>query len=303
MTGPSITSSGITSLPVQKVSPDHRFDTHDLIVVEEPLEIVLEYGPAGKRIEQSVSVTMRTPGDDLELALGFLFTEGILPAITVYPASESGGPGNEASSETGNGEPGNDGSGDAPIANTIRVKLPPQVTPDLKKLQRHFYTSSSCGVCGKISIESLYSVRPAHFRETPLTIDARVLYHLPYLLREGQNLFDSTGGLHAAGLFDRQGHLLVVKEDVGRHNALDKLIGHALLEGNLPLNEHILLLSGRACFELIQKAVMAGFPIVAAVGPPSSLAIQLAQESGITLIGFLKAQRFNIYSGARRILL
>lgn len=291
MTGPSITSSGITSLPVQKVSPDHRFDTHDLIVVEEPLEIVLEYGPAGKRIEQSVSVTMRTPGDDLELALGFLFTEGILPANTVHPASGSAETANEESAEP------------LPTSNTIRVKLPPQVTPDLKKLQRHFYTSSSCGVCGKISIESLYSVRPAHFRETPLTIDAGVLYHLPYLLREGQNLFDSTGGLHAAGLFDRQGHLLVVKEDVGRHNALDKLIGHALLEGNLPLNEHILLLSGRACFELIQKAVMAGFPIVAAVGPPSSLAIQLAQESGITLIGFLKAQRFNIYSGARRILL
>ena len=276
MTGPSITSSGITSLPVQKISADHRFDTHDLVVVEEPLEIILEYGPAGKRIEQSVSVTMRTPGHDLELALGFLFTEGILPENTVYPA-----------------EP--------PTPNTIRVKLPSHVTPDLKKLQRHFYTSSSCGVCGKISIESLYSVRPAHFREIPLTINAGVLYHLPYLLREGQDLFDSTGGLHAAGLFDRQGHLLAVREDVGRHNALDKLIGHALLEGNLPLNEHILVLSGRACFELIQKAAMAGLSIVAAVGPPSSLAVQLAQESGITLIGFLKAQRFNIYSGAQRV--
>jgi FdhD protein len=288
MTGPSITSSGITSLPVQKISADSRFDTYDLIVVEEPLEIVLEYGPAGKRIEQPVSVTMRTPGHDLELALGFLFTEGILPADTVHPAS--------ASTDNGDGV-----SADDRTPNTIRVKLPPRVTPDLKKLQRHFYTSSSCGVCGKISIESLYSVRPAHYNEKPLTINADVLYHLPHLLREGQNLFDSTGGLHAAGLFNRQGHLLVVKEDVGRHNALDKLIGHALLENNLPLDEHILLLSGRACFELIQKAAMAGFSIIAAVGPPSSLAIQLARESGITLIGFLKAQRFNIYSGAQRV--
>jgi FdhD protein len=303
MTGPSITSSGITSLPVQKISSDERFDTHDLIVVEEPLEIVLEYGPAGRRIRQSVSVTMRTPGHDLELALGFLFTEGILPENTVLPASGSADPGHEDPTYAANenpADPGHDGLAAKP-QNTIRVALDPRVTPDLKKLQRHFYTSSSCGVCGKISIESLYSVRPAHFRQAPLTINAGVLYHLPYLLREGQNLFDSTGGLHAAGLFDRHGNLLVVREDVGRHNALDKLIGHALLHSDLPLDEHILLLSGRACFELIQKAAMAGFSIVAAIGPPSSLAVQLAQESGITLVGFLKTQRFNIYSGAQRI--
>ena len=295
MTGPSITSSGITSLPVQKISADHRFDTHDLIVVEEPLEIVLEYGPAGNRIEQSVSVTMRTPGHDLELALGFLFTEGILPENAVLPASQP--------AEAGNDEPADAGQESlAPQPqNSIRIPLDPRVTPDLKKLQRHFYTSSSCGVCGKISIESLYSVRPAHYRQAPLTINAGVLYHLPYLLREGQNLFESNGGLHAAGLFDRNGHLLVVREDIGRHNALDKLIGHTLLHGGLPLDQHILLLSGRACFELIQKAAMAGFSIVAAVGPPSSLAVQLAQESGITLVGFLKTQRFNIYSGAQRI--
>lgn len=282
MTGPSITSSGITSLPIQKISPDHRLDTDDLIVVEEPLEIILEYGPAGNRIEQPVSVTMRTPGHDLELALGFLFTEGILPENSFLPGS-----GSSIGSE-------------AP-QNTIRVTLDPTITPDIKKLQRHFYTSSSCGVCGKISIDSLYSVRPAHYHHPPLTINAGVLYHLPYLLREGQNLFDSTGGLHAAGLFDRQGQLLVVREDIGRHNALDKLIGYALLHGSLPLDQHILLLSGRACFELIQKAVMAGFSIVAAVGPPSSLAVQLARESGITLVGFLKARRFNIYTGSERI--
>ncbi|HEV2480553.1 MAG TPA: formate dehydrogenase accessory sulfurtransferase FdhD [Puia sp.] len=295
MTGPSITSPGITSLPVQKISADHRYDTHDLIVVEEPLEIVLEYGPAGNRSEQSVSVTMRTPGHDLELALGFLFTEGILPWNAVLPAPELVGHEPPVPAD-----PGHEGPASQP-QNTIRVALDPGAIPDLKKLQRHFYTSSSCGVCGKISIESLYSVRPAHRHQPPLTIKADVLYHLPYLLREGQNLFDSTGGLHAAGLFDRQGHLLVVREDIGRHNALDKLIGHALHHNGLPLDQHILLLSGRACFELIQKAAMAGFSIIAAVGPPSSLAVQLAQESGITLVGFLKAQRFNIYTGAQRI--
>jgi FdhD protein len=281
MTGPSITSPGITSLPVQRISADQRFDTHDLIVVEEPLEIELEYGPAANRIQQAVSVTMRTPGHDLELALGFLFTEGILPENAVLPTRD---PAEEPKAR-----------------NTIRVALEPGVIPDLKKLQRHFYTSSSCGVCGKTSIESLYTVRPAHHRPSPFTIDAGLLYQLPFLLREGQNLFDSTGGLHAAGLFDRRGHLLAVREDVGRHNALDKLIGHALLQSDTPLSEHILVLSGRACFELIQKAAMAGFPIVAAVGPPSSLAIQLAQESGMTLVGFLKAHRFNIYAGAQRI--
>lgn len=285
MTGPSITSPGITSLPIQRISADNRFDTHDLIVVEEPLEIILEYGPAGNRIEQAVSVTMRTPGHDLELALGFLFTEGILPENAVLPTPETAG----------------NGSAGSQSQNKIRVGLAPGIIPDLKKLQRHFYTSSSCGVCGKISIESLYAVRPAHYRHNSLAINADILYDLPLLLREGQNLFDITGGLHAAGLFDRNGHLLAVREDVGRHNALDKLIGHALLHCDLPLDQHILLLSGRACFELIQKAAMAGFSIVAAVGPPSSLAVQLAKETGITLVGFLKAQRFNVYTGAQRI--
>ena len=286
MTGPSDISSGITSLPVQKISADRRFDTHDPVVVEEPLEIILEYGPAGKRTQQTVSVTMRTPGQDLELALGFLFTEDIIPGNTALLEPET-----IAIRETT----------ETDSQNTIKIALNPKANPDLKKLQRHFYTSSSCGVCGKTSIDSLYTVRPIHQRQAPLTINANALYHLPYLLREGQNLFDATGGLHAAGLFDHRGHLLAVREDIGRHNALDKLIGYALLQNDLPLSQHILLLSGRACFELIQKAAMAGFAIVAAVGPPSSLAVQLAQESDITLVGFLREERFNIYSGAQRI--
>lgn len=275
MTGTSNISSGIACLPVQKISADHRLETHDPVVVEEPLEIILEYGPAGARTATPVSVTMRTPGRDTELALGFLFTEGILSgkAKTIEQP------------------------------NRIVVALDPTVTPDLKKLQRHFYTSSSCGVCGKTSIGSIFATfqEKTRLKETGPAIDASVLYALPSLLRQGQDLFEVTGGLHAAGLFTGQGRLILVREDIGRHNALDKLIGHALLHDQLPLNQHILLLSGRACFELIQKAAMAGITLVAAVGPPSSLAIQAAEECGMTLVGFLRQERFNVYSGAQRI--
>jgi FdhD protein len=262
-------------LPVQKITADRRLDTHDPIVVEEPLEIRLEYGPAGARTEQPVSITMRTPGQDDELAVGFLFSEGILPDAHALKATR------------GNG-------------NTIVVSLHESVTPDIGRLQRSFYTTSSCGVCGKTSVGSLYKIPPKKINQQ-LQIEAETLYSLPALLREGQDLFESTGGLHAAGLFDHEGRLLAVREDIGRHNALDKLIGHFLQQEQLPKNDSILLLSGRACFELIQKAAMAGIRMVAAVGPPSSLAVELANEAGITLVGFLRQQRFNIYSGAERI--
>lgn len=289
MTGPSQISSGTTSLPIQKISADHSFETQDPVVIEEPLEIILEYGPTGARSQQPISVTMRTPGQDAELAIGFLFTEGILSGKTAL-AESPGGQENHSGQESHRG-----------TANTIHIPLSPAVTPDLKKLQRHFYTSSSCGVCGKTSIESLYTIHPPKPPATGPHIDAELLYHLPESLRKSQDLFDSTGGLHAAGLFDQQGNLQALREDVGRHNALDKLIGYALLQDLLPLDKHILLLSGRACFELIQKAAMAGITIIAAVGPPSSLAVQLARDGGITLVGFLREQRFNIYSGAHRI--
>ena len=278
MTGPSHISSGITRLPVQKVSADHYLATQDPVVVEEPLEIILEYGPAGARTTQPVSVTMRTPGQDTELALGFLFTEGIIPdrsaLLQTATVSEKG---------------------------SVKIALAHSATPDLKKLQRHFYTSSSCGVCGKTSIEALHTSHQVQSIDKGPSINASLLYSLPALLRQGQDLFDFTGGLHAAGMFDHKGRLILVREDIGRHNALDKVIGHALLHDQLPLDQHIMLLSGRACFELIQKAAVAGIAIVAAVGPPSSLAVQLAEESGITLVGFLKQERFNIYSGAHRI--
>jgi len=272
-------ASGVALLPVQKITNDAApIQIADPVAVEEPLEISLEYGPAAARCQQNVSVTMRTPGQDIDLAVGFLFTEAILPDASAI-----------ASVTTGD--------------NTIKISLHETITPDINRLQRHFYTSSSCGVCGKSSIDALRTVITprASERETQAPVEAHVLYGLPPMLRQEQSIFETTGGLHAAALFNRAGLILSLREDIGRHNAVDKLIGHALQDNLLPLTNTILLLSGRACFELIQKAAMAGIKIVAAIGPPSSLAVQTAEESDITLIGFLREQRFNIYSGASRI--
>jgi FdhD protein len=281
----SLIVSGVTRLPVQKVAAACLLEAYDPVVIEEPLEIRLQYGPATARQHQSLSVTMRTPGHDEELALGFLYTEGILLDATATTTSS----------------PATNGDGPAATGATITVSLPESVNPDLTKSERHSYTSSSCGVCGKTSLEALRIPTAVNQPTDSLSIPAGLLYDLPALLREGQDLFDATGGLHAAGLFNQQGRLIAIREDIGRHNALDKIIGHALQENWLPLSDTILLLSGRACFELIQKAATAGIRIVAAVGPPSSLAVQLAVETGITLVGFLRQQRFNIYSGAHRI--
>ncbi|MBS1664398.1 MAG: formate dehydrogenase accessory sulfurtransferase FdhD [Bacteroidetes bacterium] len=268
---------GVAHLPVAKITGHLRQEVQDAVAIEEPLEISLEYGPADDRKTRPISITMRTPGQDADLALGFLFTEGILSgSASVHSISST--------------------------PNSIRISLDPAIIPDLARLERHFYTSSSCGVCGKSSIESLKTLPPAHIQpKTSQPLDASVLLDLPIKLRNNQDIFDSTGGLHAAALFDYNGELLTLREDIGRHNAVDKLIGQALQQARLPLIERILLLSGRACFELIQKAAMAGITIIAAVGPPSSLAVQLAEETGITLIGFLREERFNIYSAAYRI--
>jgi FdhD protein len=229
---------------------------------------------------------MRTPGQDADLAIGFLFTEGILPDAAAIRSAETSPETRRPISQT---------------PNSIKIALQESITPDIARLQRHFYTSSSCGVCGKTSIDALKTICPTPSPETEKTLDASILHDLPALLRDGQDIFDSTGGLHAAAFFTYEGRLVALREDIGRHNAVDKLIGHALQNDLLPTTNYILLLSGRACFELIQKAAMAGIRIVAAVGPPSSLAVQLAEESGITLVGFLRQQRFNIYSGAHRI--
>ncbi|HEV9037747.1 MAG TPA: formate dehydrogenase accessory sulfurtransferase FdhD [Puia sp.] len=290
---------GITILPVHKIQSGQLIETTDPVAVEQPLEIRLQYGPSAARIEQNISLTMRTPGHDTELALGFLFSEGILPGPTPIIRTRS--------------DP-----------DSILICLHESFFPDLSRTQRSSYTNSSCGVCGKLSIDALRRPQPAaaghpspsqtaqsfphtaagHPSPTAQSfppISADLLFQLPQRLRASQDIFDSTGGLHAAALFDHSGQIIVLREDIGRHNALDKLIGYCFLRNSLPETNSILILSGRACFELIQKAATAGITIIAAVGPPSSLAVQAAEESGITLVGFLRDRRCNIYSGAHRI--
>jgi FdhD protein len=250
----------------------------DVLAVEEPLEIRLGCDVGGQRVHRPVSITMRTPGHDLELAVGFLFTEGILTAREQVAGLRTCGAGNVA-----------------------RVDLWPDVAVDLARLERHFYTSSSCGVCGKASLEAVRVCARSRLRNDRPVVEAGVIHRLPKALRAAQTVFDRTGGLHAAALFDAAGRLLCLREDVGRHNALDKLIGAQFLAGRTPLSEDVLLVSGRASFELVQKAAVAGIPVLAAVGAPSSLAVSLAREHGLTVLGFVRQDRFNIYTGAERI--
>jgi FdhD protein len=249
----------------------------DLLAVEEPLEIRLGYGPLEERQQRSVAVTMRTPGHDEELALGFLFTEHIIesPAQVVSVR-------HCVSDATKGG-------------NVLRVELQPDVVIDWLALERHSYTASSCGVCGKASIEAVQNICAVPLTSS-LVVEADLIHQLPEKLRQVQRTFAHTGGLHAAALFDAQGQLLLVREDVGRHNALDKLIGAAFWQGWLPLNRYGVLVSGRIGFELVQKSWMAGVPLLAAVGAPSSLAAELAKEAHMTLLGFVRDNRFNVYS-------
>jgi FdhD protein len=258
----------ILTVPVQRVEAEAVTPVQDLIAVEEPLEIRIG--------TTTVSITMRTPGHDLELAAGFLFTESILTSRDQIRSL-------------------------AQESNSVTVELNPEVEVDLSRLERHFYTSSSCGVCGKASIEALRASNcPVIARDVPLFSAARI-HQLPDRLRQAQAVFDRTGGLHAAALFDLEGNLLSLREDVGRHNALDKLVGGEMLAARAPCSSRLLFVSGRTSFELVQKTVMAGIPILAAVGAPSSLAVEAAQRFGITLVGFVRNHRFNIYSGAQRI--
>jgi len=260
----------------------------DVLAVEEPLEIRVK--TSGKP-HRAVSITMRTPGNDGELAAGFLFTEGILNSPEQI----------EKIRHCGLKIDKGDGSLDRAAAlnsNTIRVDLRDGVDIDLKGLERNFYTTSSCGVCGKSSIEALRT-DVSQLPSNGFTVSTELIHNLPTLLRESQSVFDQTGGLHASALFDRDGSLDIVREDVGRHNALDKVIGAKFLDSKLPLSDTVLLVSGRASFELVQKALMAGIPILAAVGAPSSLAVELAAEYGMTLLGFVRDGRFNIYCGDR----
>ena len=247
----------------------------DFLAAEEPLEIRIGENP--------LSVTMRTPGNDLELAAGFLFTEGLVLRRDQIIALES----------TTDDDAGKRG-------NVVQATLAPESAPDFDKMRRHFFAASSCGICGKASIDSvrsrLLSAPNPNFR-----LDPELLVHLPDALRSAQDVFERTGGLHAAAIFDALGELLVLREDIGRHNAVDKVIGWALLEDRVPLSDCILLVSGRGGFEIIQKAIIAGIPAVASVSAPSSLAVQLARELGQTLIGFLRGKRFVIYAGEQRV--
>ncbi|TKB78502.1 MAG: formate dehydrogenase accessory sulfurtransferase FdhD [Nitrospira sp.] len=245
----------------------------DYLVGEQPLAIHVD--------QQPLSVTMRTPGHDLELAAGFLFSEGIVSRREQITAlTQSAEPGQEA--------------------NLVHVELHPEAAIDPERLRRNFISTSSCGLCGRAAIDDL-RVRGIRRPNPRLRIDPEVLCRLPDMLRSDQKLFSRTGGPHAAGLFDHAGRLLTLREDVGRHNAVDKLIGWALLNGGLPLAEHILLVSGRGSFEIIQKALVAGLPAVACISAPSSLAVQLAQEFRLTLVGFLRGRRFIVYAGEERL--
>ena len=271
----------VKSIIIKKVSANRIIETEDQLAVEEPLEIQVKYMLDGKQIKKSISVTMRTPGNDEELAVGFLFTEGIISKQDQVESAQS----------------------DLFDENKVIVTLTENTIPKLHTSERNFYTTSSCGVCGKSSIDAIKTVSSFQLKEDTIIIPADLFYTLQQTLRKQQEIFQNTGGLHASAIFDLRGNFILLREDVGRHNALDKVIGTSFFAGQLPLKDTILLLSGRASFELIQKAGMAGIRIVAAIGAPSSLALELAEEFGITLIGFLGTEKFNIYSGSQRIIL
>lgn len=266
---------------VVRVSEDGTRDARaDMLATEEPLEIRVN----GRRL----AVTMRTPSEDFSLAAGFLLSEGVVTAgdqiSSIRYCRKDFGPGAE--------------DGD----NTIDVVLQPWVLPPLPFQERHVMMSSACGMCGRTSIDQVHQKSIFPVDDDPLRLTERFVLDMPQVLRDRQKVFDHTGGLHAAGLFDGQtGELLAVREDVGRHNAVDKVLGWALLEGKLPLSQHVLMVSGRASFELTQKAAMAGVPMLASVSAPSSLAVDLARDSGMTLAGFVRGHRFVIYSGGERI--
>ena len=279
MTGSSL------AVDISRVDGDQDQNVSDVVAIEEPLEIQLSSSTAAGSAAKSISITMRTPGDDANLALGFLLTEGIIESA------------DQIMSVGHRGEP----TPDSGLQNIIRVELRPDVDVDLDRLERHFYTTSSCGVCGKTSLEALRVTGQVSLARHGGKIAREVIVSMPDRVMDQQRVFATTGGLHAAAVFDPHGEIIVVKEDVGRHNATDKAIGALFQAGRLPGNTYGLLVSGRASFELMQKALVAGIPLLAAVGAPSSLAVQTAKEFDMTLVGFLRGAKFNIYAGADRI--
>lgn len=281
---PAAADPQVAAVPVRRVRGGTARADEDRLAVEEPLEIRLQYEEGGAPRLRSIAVTMRTPGHDAELAVGFLVSEGI-----VRRASDVVGTRHCPITERQTSH------------NVLTVHLAPGVAFDAKRLERHFYTTSSCGVCGKTSLEALdVAGCPVLPKDAP-RLEAGVIPRLPEMLRAEQAVFEQTGGLHAAAVFTPAGDLVRVREDVGRHNAVDKLVGSFFLEDRLPLSDGVLLVSGRTSFELAQKALMAGVPVLASVSAPSSLAVGLAEEFGMTLLGFVRDGRFNVYAGAHRI--
>ncbi len=268
-------------LEIIKVHENTSSIVEDNLAIEEPLEIRLSFIENGKAVKKPISVTMSTPGNEVELSIGFLYTEGIIQTFDQVSNVEVSLKNDDQ---------------------VVTVFFKENVKLNLTKLDRNFYTTSSCGVCGKSSIDAIKIVIPDFGLENLNSkIHLSLIYSLPEKLKVHQNIFNQTGGLHASAIFNLNGDLIILREDVGRHNALDKLIGSCLMNDKIPLNDSILLLSGRASFELIQKASMAGIKIIVAIGAPSSLAVELAKECNITLIGFLKSNQFNIYSLPDRI--
>ena len=273
------------SIEISKVDASGISRKNDSVAVEEPLEIQVSAQSAGGSAAKSISITMRTPGADEELAIGFLHTEGIITAPEQVLSVQ----------HVGEIDP------DSGTRNIIRIDIDPTVDLQLDRLQRHFYTTSSCGVCGKASLDALRVTGQYSLAEHQTRFPTKVLLDVPGVVRQQQPLFSQTGGLHAAAIFGSDGEIAIVKEDVGRHNATDKAIGALFSAGRLPAHDLALLVSGRASFELMQKALVAGIPLLAAVGAPSSLAVKLAKEFDMTLIGFLRDGTFNIYAGSERI--
>lgn len=272
------------TIEIDRICGSRRMQRADAVAVEEPLEIQIGAANAAGSAAKSVSITMRTPGDDVDLALGFLATESIIKHRNDVANVTHVGP----------------AAADSGLQNSVRIELNADVEVDLARLERHFYTTSSCGVCGKTSLDAIRVVAPSPGAGT-FRIAQDDLVALPDKLHERQRVFQTTGGLHAAAAFDSRGELLLVREDVGRHNAVDKVIGALFADGALPADNLGILVSGRASFELMQKTLVAGMQMLVAVSAPSSLAVELAREFDLTLVGFLRASDFNVYSGAIRI--
>jgi FdhD protein len=275
----------IDPLKIFRYSHGKLKSADDLVVVEEPMEIRLGYGSMDNRKEESIAITMRTPGDDFELAVGFLFSEGVIQHKKDILSVKYCFTGTQNQEDK----------------NIVRVELIPDMEIDLSKQKRNFFAHSGCGICGKASIDAVYNTINHEAIKTDIELTIKTLLQIPVKTLKHQVNFNNTGGIHSASIFDSNNKMLAIKEDVGRHNAVDKILGHFLLSDDPDLSDKILFLSGRMGFELVQKASMAHLPIVVSVGAPTSLSVKLGKELGMTLVGFTRENKFNIYCGEERI--